>query len=84
MTHMVAGSSFILPGGRFAPLTLVSYAIEYSSKPARNVNLSKMNGIIFLIPKKSNFRAKMFCVQSHKNKAGATFSSGMAVAEPVF
>jgi len=26
----------------------------------------------------------MFGVQSHKNKAGATYSSGTAMAEPVF
>jgi len=34
--------------------------------------------------KKSNFTANMFGVQSHKNKAGATYSSGTAMAEPVF
>jgi len=43
-----------------------------------------MNGIIFLKQKKSNFTAKMFGVQSHKNKAGATYLSSTAMAEPVF
>jgi len=31
----------------------------------------------------SNFTAKMFGVQSQKNKAGATYSSGTAMAKPV-
>jgi len=54
------------------------------SKPKRNVHQSKINGIISLIQKKSNFTAKMFGVESHKNNVSATYSSGTAMAEPVF
>jgi len=75
---------FNLPGGRFAFLTPVRYATEYKSKPARNIHLSKINGIISLKQKKSNFTAKMSGVQSHKHKAGAMYSSGTAMAEAVF
>jgi len=56
-------------GGRFFCLNLLRGWIrpvtEYKSKPARNVLLFKINGIISLKQKKSSFMAKMFDVQSH-------------------
>jgi len=75
---------FNLPGGRFAFLTPVRYATEYKSKPARSILFTKINGIISLKQKKSNFTAKMYGVQSHKNMAGAMYSSGTVMADVVF
>jgi len=63
---VVASFLFNMSGGRLAFLTSVSSASEYKSKPARNVHLSKIKGIISLKQKKSNFTTKMFGVQSHK------------------
>ena len=74
ISQVVASFSFNMSGGRLAFLTSVSSASEYKSKPARNVHLSKIKGIISLKQKKSNFTTKMFGVQSHKK----TVSTGIA------
>ena len=60
------------------------YATEYKSKPARNVHLSKIYGIIALKQKTSSLTAEMLGAQYHKNKFRATDSSSTAMAERTF